>query len=469
MPELPEVERARKMCHDRCVGATITNVVAFDDTIVFADGTTAESFAAALTNRKVVDTFRRGKMFALILDGKGTHPVMHFGMTGNLAVKGDAPFVYADFKPDATFPPRFCKFIMTLSTGTELAFSDPRRLARIRLAQTPLETSPLFSGLGFDALVALPEREAFTAALRARCPAAAAAATKARASSTRPIKALLLDQAFCAGIGNWVADEVLYAARIHPAEPAALLSDDDVARLHAAIMNVVSTACAVDADAQKFPRDWLFHYRWGKGRKPGTVKNEDGEAVMPDGNVIVFDTCAGRTSAIVPAVQILKYGSAATLGEPGRKRKKAAGKATKRRQKSSDDDEDDDDDSKDGNEGVPTSKKRPQRQKRAVKRKREEDDDIDSDNVSDEDFEGEGSEGAKDEEDAVEENVKVEKAAVRPRRALSKRGSRVVAEPQEDADVNKEEVAATSPPTTRPRRMARARSSVLSRGSAADD
>lgn len=83
-----------------------------------------------------------------------------------------------------------------------------------------------------------------------------------------PIKAVLLDQnkIFC-GIGNWVADEVLYQAALHPSHPAALLTADEVARLHDKVYGVCRTAVDCDSDSHKFPKDWLFSSRWGKAKK----------------------------------------------------------------------------------------------------------------------------------------------------------------------------------------------------------
>ena len=73
--------------------------------------------------------------------------------------------------------------------ATQLAFLDARRLARIRLAREPLKEPPI-SELGFDPILSMPTLEDFKKmVLKRSCP----------------IKALLLDQGFSAGVGNWVA------------------------------------------------------------------------------------------------------------------------------------------------------------------------------------------------------------------------------------------------------------------------
>lgn len=73
--------------------------------------------------------------------------------------------------------------------STKVAFLDARRLGRIRLCTSPLNEPPI-SMLGFDPLLSMPNIEDFKKAVLRR---------------TCPIKALLLDQSFSAGVGNWVA------------------------------------------------------------------------------------------------------------------------------------------------------------------------------------------------------------------------------------------------------------------------
>ena len=95
-----------------------------------------------------------------------------------------------------------------------------------------------------------------------------------------PIKALLLDQSFSAGVGNWVAgmpyyfergstgvhapliDEILYNARVHPEQRSNTLTDEQLIALHYQISNVCETAVSVNADDSKFPENWLFKHRW---------------------------------------------------------------------------------------------------------------------------------------------------------------------------------------------------------------
>jgi len=59
----------------------------------------------------------------------------------------------------------------------------------------------------------------------------------------------------------------LYQGRIHPSCPVPNLSEQNVKNLHFQIRNIPLTAVGVNADSQQFPEDWLFRWRWGKGKK----------------------------------------------------------------------------------------------------------------------------------------------------------------------------------------------------------
>jgi formamidopyrimidine-DNA glycosylase len=90
-------------------------------------------------------------------------------------------------------------------------------------------------------------------------------------------------------------DETMYQARLHPEQYSNTFSDEQVKRLHDAIMYVCDTAVGTLAESDKFPKDWLMKYRWDKGKKSGSQ--------LPNGAKITFLTVGGRTSAIVPSVQ----------------------------------------------------------------------------------------------------------------------------------------------------------------------
>ncbi|KAF9458763.1 hypothetical protein BDZ94DRAFT_1172998 [Collybia nuda] len=286
-----EVQKAIGILNAIAAGKRINAVEAFDDNIVFL-GITAEQFAKEITGRTVENAFRYGKYFYLALDEGGKMPVLHFGMTGMLQVKGELATYYKKTPRSAStdWPPRFVKFILHLvddATGetAELAFLDARRLGRIRLCTSPLTESPI-ADLGFDPILSMPSLEVFKPlVLKRSCP----------------IKALLLDQSFSAGVGNWVADEILYHARVHPEQRCNTLTAKQLAAVHFHTSEVCRIAVSVNADDSKYPDHWLFNHRWGKGKK------EKHKLKLPSGKpaTIEWVTVGGRTSAYVVELQLI--------------------------------------------------------------------------------------------------------------------------------------------------------------------
>uniref|UniRef100_A0A453A9C5 Formamidopyrimidine-DNA glycosylase H2TH DNA-binding domain-containing protein n=1 Tax=Aegilops tauschii subsp. strangulata TaxID=200361 RepID=A0A453A9C5_AEGTS len=141
-----------------------------------------------------------------------------------------------------------------------------------------------------------------------------------------PIKSLLLDQqSFMSGIGNWMADEVLYQARIHPMQTSSKISKEKCKALHRCIKEVIEKSVEVGADSNEFPENWIFHSR---EKKPGKA--------FVDGKKIDFVTVGGRTSAYVPELQILDGADAAAANRSKKGRDKAeenVGKTSKKGQK----------------------------------------------------------------------------------------------------------------------------------------
>lgn len=264
MPELPEVEARRTVAEQYLVGKTLRGATAARDPIVF-DGVSPGRVERYLRGRTVRGVGRKGKHLWLELDRR-PWLTLHFGMGGGFTAYRDA-----------RERPRFWKLEFRSEDGTRLAMTNPRRLGRIRLLQDPL-TEPPLSLLGPDPLEGMPSAQELALALAGR---------------KAPIKAVLLDQGFLAGIGNWIADEVLYQARIAPVRPALSLTPAETMRLRARILAVIRKAVEVGADDAFFPRGWLFHVRWGK----------DPNARTRDGKPLSFTVVGGRTTAWVPAVQ----------------------------------------------------------------------------------------------------------------------------------------------------------------------
>jgi formamidopyrimidine-DNA glycosylase len=195
MPELPEAERARLKL-EQVLGREIV-AVEDSDTYVSRPHAPGE-MAAALIGHRLVSAHRRGKFLWADTDG-GPSLGLHLGMAGSLAVD----------EPPA--PRGWDRFVLEFAGGGRLALRDKRRLGRAVL-------EPDFSHVGPDA--AEVGRDEF----RARVGRGSA-----------PLKARLLDQGVISGVGNLLADEILWRARLSPRRPAGELSVEELDALRRAV------------------------------------------------------------------------------------------------------------------------------------------------------------------------------------------------------------------------------------------
>jgi formamidopyrimidine-DNA glycosylase len=160
----------------------------------------------------------------------------------------------------------------------EASFSDPRKFGSVILSTTTAQ-SDFFDNLAPDALTSFHVVDGLV-------------------GQAVGIKALLLDQKrVVSGVGNWVADEVLYQSELHPEQT--FLSRDQAVTLQTRLHCILNTAIACLDDRREFPESWLFHCRWEKRASNSGTKIKD-----PMGRTVVFLKAAGRTCAIVPSIQI---------------------------------------------------------------------------------------------------------------------------------------------------------------------
>lgn len=352
-----------------------------------------DSFRETLNGAEISSIGRHGKYFWMRLAKPALQPtvmLMHFGMTGMIKLRdieshmivmeggGDKKvldrILQSDLaediegstkkrskkppietKADAEWPPRFTKFELELEKDEsavkqengetevqtlDFAFTDPRRLGRVRILSGPeyatdellLQQDPLKS-LGPDYLKAPdtglvkeekngvdsfvfgdPDPHHHGRPRHTKEEFAALVLSKKKA-----IKSLLLDQEHFAGVGNWVSDEVLFHAKIHPNETISKKvlspSDEILEGLYNALIYVMEESVKVEGNVHRFPDHWLMIYRWGKGRKE--------KAKTKAGNSVDHVTVGGRTSCFVPEIQKpLKKRPNEEVAEPQRKKLK---------------------------------------------------------------------------------------------------------------------------------------------------
>ncbi|ORY61281.1 Formamidopyrimidine-DNA glycosylase N-terminal domain-containing protein [Pseudomassariella vexata] len=295
MPEIAEVARVTHFLRLHLVGKKIVKALAPDDINVFGKvGTSGHAFQKAVTGKKVVGAGSQGKYFWILLESP-PHPVMHLGMTGWIHIRGEQTgytrYLEKIKGAEEQWPPRFWKFQLETDSNpqVEVAFTDSRRFGRIRLVDCPGEDIRKYSPLVENGPDPVVDKNLFTEDYLKQ---------KMRSRHV-PIKALLLDQAVISGIGNWVGDEIMYQAKLHPEVYCDEFDDEDISTLYKATKYVCDTAVEHLGDSEKFPEHWLFNHRWGKGKKNSAT-------TLPNGEKIAFLTVGGRTSCIVPSVQKIK-------------------------------------------------------------------------------------------------------------------------------------------------------------------
>jgi formamidopyrimidine-DNA glycosylase len=201
VPELPEAERARLVI-EKVLGREI---VAVDDRDSYVSRPHSPGeIAAALIGRRLTAAHRRGKFLWAETDGEGPELGLHLGMSGRIVLDEE--------------PVGWDRFALEFADGTRMALRDKRRLGRALI-------EPDFSHVGPDAA------EVSRAEFRTRV-----------GRGNAPLKARLLDQKAIAGVGNLLADEILWRARLSPRRPTGSLSEEELDRLRRELRAAVRSA-----------------------------------------------------------------------------------------------------------------------------------------------------------------------------------------------------------------------------------
>ncbi len=231
-------------------------------------GVDVEALADALVGRKLLGSQAAAKQMAFRFAG-GAWLGVHLGMSGRLEC-GDAE----------REPTKHDHFVLEMTDGKRLVFVDPRQFGRIQFWPGPgappwwEKIPPAILSDGFTVGVV-------SAFLRRR----------ARTS----IKAVLLMQERFPGIGNWMADEVLWRAGFHPQAKAGDFGPAAVRKLHRTLREVCADAMRVIAkDWSDPPATWLFNHRWADGGRCPRAKQP-----------LRREEVGGRTTCWSPARQRL--------------------------------------------------------------------------------------------------------------------------------------------------------------------
>lgn len=283
MPELPEVEAARRGIAEQLVGRRCTGFELYRPRLIIApDGLTLDT----IVGDPLQEVGRWGKYLWLVFPRLAL--LVHLKLTGQLVARGASIPGFAAGHPvppyDAPLPHKSTALRLDFAPDAQLFLTDVRHFARVQLVlPEELLTTVASLGLGPDAL-----SPAFTLdALRRGL-------TRRRGTS---LKAALLDQTVVAGLGNIYVDESLWVARLHPQRLVGSLSEEEIARLSEAIGSVLRIAVPIGGakilNGRAVPPTGAFPYVHGRAGQP----------CVRCGTLIVKRTIAGRGTYFCPSCQ----------------------------------------------------------------------------------------------------------------------------------------------------------------------
>lgn len=256
MPELPEVEMARRFVDEHLRGKRVTSLEVLDGRMLACGSETA--MREAFLGQTVIRAHRHGKHL-LIMIGED-HLYIHLGMSGSLHLMDEGGRSSHE------------RLRLGLDEG-DLVLNDPRRFGRFGIFHS-VDDLLAEKNLGPDALTV--SDRLFVSRMSGR-----------RGS----LKPLLLDQSFIAGVGNLYADESLFQERLHPALKTENLSEKDLVRLARRVRRVLETSISVRTEFSRLPEDFLLRDR------------REGAPCPHCSTALVAIRLGGRTTVLCPKCQ----------------------------------------------------------------------------------------------------------------------------------------------------------------------
>ncbi len=267
MPELPEVETVARELRPALTGATVRSVTVREPTIVRHG---PKRLDRVLQGRRLGEVRRHGKRLMLQF-GRDAVLNVHLGMTGALMLQ----------EPGTALEKHTHLVFRFDGDGPQLRFVDPRRFGGVWLGEPP--SGRFSAGLGPDALaVGLREFRKLLA-------------------RNRQAKALLMDQAVIAGLGNIYCDEALFQACVHPLTPGSELPKDQVARLHRVMKKILNDAIAARGSTIRDYRD--SEGSAGAFQLRHKVYGREGQPCTACGTTLARIQVASRSTHLCPACQ----------------------------------------------------------------------------------------------------------------------------------------------------------------------
>lgn len=271
MPELPEVETIVRDLRKKICGLTIDKIKIHDGRVVRQ--ASHSEFSRKLNGRSIHNISRRGKAIIIDLGPAKDFLIVQLMMTGQMIFSDDSS------------PQRDTKVTFRLSNGTSLHYNDYRTFGRLQVVAS-LDEIPYFRTIGPE-----PLEKNFTIPWL----------TSQLQNRKTPIKPLLLNHQFVAGIGNIYASEILFISGIDPRRPAATLRKEEITLLHQATQKILQQAIRSRGTSMNTYRDTQGE----KGSFINRIKvyGRENEQCLSCATVLVREFQSGRSTFYCPQCQ----------------------------------------------------------------------------------------------------------------------------------------------------------------------
>ena len=263
MPELAEVEYFRRQW-DAGIGDRVLKVSLHPRKYLFR-GTDTSALRENLIGARLLRSEARGKRMLFCFSGDNWLG-LHLGMTGRLRVES------------TSFRPAKHDHLVLYQRDRALVFTDSRQFGRVQFHRGKDE--PVWWNSAIPEIASASFRRAFFEDFLNR-------------HGKPPIKAVLLMQSGFSGVGNWMADEILWRAKVLPSKRAGSLTPKERGAIFRATRFVARESLRIMAPDLSDPStNWLIHERW-----------RDGGKCPRDGTILRRTTIGGRTTAWCPRCQ----------------------------------------------------------------------------------------------------------------------------------------------------------------------
>ena len=269
MPELPEVELYRREFEKVALNQTIREIETENEGRMLPAG--LDTLRELAIGHQLVETDRIGKYLFIRLCSVDQWLMWHFGLTGS--------FTYYQ---DEAMKHRFARIFFTFDNGWKLSLNSMRKFSRLEITDS-VEAYQAKKKIGPDATRI--SAEDFTEVLQKK---------------TMVIKSALLEQKKFAGVGNWIADEMLHRVQVHPEQRCHQIEAETYHQLHAALQDIIQVAIDYGADYENFPEHFLIR-----------VREEGGQCPRCDRELIRF-VVGGRGTYICETCQPAPQGKASS-------------------------------------------------------------------------------------------------------------------------------------------------------------